>query len=35
MNIEPELLPQQKTAFSFLLDGVTTEILYGGQAGGG
>ncbi len=35
MVINPELLPRQRDAFIYLVDNSTTEILYGGQAGGG
>ena len=33
--IEPKLLKAQQEAFIYLSDGVTTEVLYGGAAGGG
>lgn len=33
--IQPDLTDKQKEAFSYLLDNETTEILFGGQAGGG
>ena len=35
MIIEPKLLPAQQEAFRYLKDDKTTEVLYGGAAGGG
>ena len=35
MKIESEFTPKQSTAFRYLLDNTTTELLFGGGAGGG
>ena len=35
IDISPELIAKQKQAMRYLLDNTTTELLYGGAAGGG
>jgi phage terminase large subunit len=35
IQINPQLIPKQKLAMKYLLDSSTTEVLYGGAAGGG
>ena len=35
MRIKPELTNKQKLAFKYLLDNETSEVLFGGAAGGG
>ena len=35
MKINVKFTPKQQTALDYLEDDITTEILYGGSAGGG
>ena len=35
IDINPDLTNKQKQAFKYMLDNTTTELLYGGAAGGG
>ena len=35
IDISPQLITKQKIAMRYLLDKSTTEVLYGGAAGGG
>ena len=35
IDINPDLTNKQKQAFKYMLDDTTTELLYGGAAGGG